>query len=186
MPKVPEPQMEPAGAAQVVIKAPAEVRVLVNGQPTQRDRIETTFSTPELLVGQVYSYEFTAEVLRDGQTVSQTRKVQVRAGEQTVVDFSDLKGSPSDGDRSRVALITLDVPRDARLFVDGRAFTLPGDQRTFTTPALEQGKKQFYELKAEVVRNGEVQTETHKVYVEPGKHVRVDFKELADMRTVRK
>ncbi len=184
MPKVPEPQLEPTSSAQVVIKASAEVRVLVNGQLTRRSGALTTFRTPQLTVGQTYSYEFQAQVVRDGRTVSRTRKVQVRAGAQTVVDFSDLEGTPPTS--SRVALITLDVPRDARLFVDGKAFTLLANQRTFTTPALEQGKKQYYELKAQVVRGGEVRTETHKVYVETGKHLRVEFKELAEVRTARK
>jgi uncharacterized protein (TIGR03000 family) len=82
-----------------------------------------------------------------------------------------------------MARVTLNLPADARLFVGGQAFPLPANQRTFTTPALEPGKKHFYEMKAELVRDGLVQTETRKVYVEPGQHVLVDFKELTEVRT---
>jgi uncharacterized protein (TIGR03000 family) len=99
---------------------------------------------------------------------------------------TDRNGTETTHGMSRVALLTLNVPEDAKLFVDGRSFSLPRGGRTFTTPALEQGKKHFYELKAQVVRDGAVQTETRKVYIEPGQHLEVDFKQLSDLRTASK
>ncbi len=185
MPKAPETGTETTATAQVTIKAAPQARVRVNGQLLERSAAEMTFATPELQAGQVYTYVFTAEIERDGKTVVETRRVEIRAGAVVVVDFTEIKGSggPPGLEMSRVALLTLNVPGDAKLFVDGQPVVLPNGQRTFTTPALQSGKKQFYELKAEVVRNGVAQTETRKVYVEPGQRLQVDFKRLLEMRT---
>ncbi len=99
-------------------------------------------------------------------------------------DLAWAAGQLSEQDRR--ARVTLQMPVDARLFVDGKAFSLPAQQRTFRTPPLEPGKRHYYEFKGEVVRNGQVQTEIQKVYVKPGQHLQVDFSRLREVRTVRK
>jgi uncharacterized protein (TIGR03000 family) len=106
MPRIPEG--EPASAAKVVIKAPVEMRILVAGQLTQRTGPEMTFVTPALKRGNTYSYVFTAEIERDGQKMTETRKVLVRPGEQAMVDFSRPKEpTPPIVDTSRVAGLSL-------------------------------------------------------------------------------
>lgn len=186
MPK--QPDGAKTGIARVMTKAPTDVRIQLNGKQIARTGIETTFRTPELVHGQTYCYVFTAEVERDGRTVTETRKVEVHAGAQVVVDFSSIKGPglPPAIETSRVAVVTLKVPENAQLFVDGRALTLPGGVRTFTTPTLEPGQKHFYEVKAQVRRDGALQTETRKVYVQPGQHLEVDFRQLLEVRTASK
>ena len=62
----------------------------------------------------------------------------------------------------------------------------PGTGKTFTTPTLDQGKAYSYELKAKVVREGQSQEETHTISVEPGKHVKVEFKTLNAIQTVKR
>ena len=47
-----------------------------------------TFATPELNPGQDYEYMLTAEVVREGQTVTATERVIVRAGEVTKVTLT--------------------------------------------------------------------------------------------------
>src|SRR5437660_1253881 len=42
--------------ATVVVKAPADVRLMVNGQATPLNRTEETFTTPNLEPGNSYSY----------------------------------------------------------------------------------------------------------------------------------
>jgi uncharacterized protein (TIGR03000 family) len=82
--------------ASVVIKAPAEVKVTVNGQATALAGMEQRFATPPLEVGRTYSYEMVATTTRDGKEMSQTRKVLVRAGEESRVDFTDLVAGPAE------------------------------------------------------------------------------------------
>jgi uncharacterized protein (TIGR03000 family) len=184
MPKVPDSDQESraGNTATVVIRAPAGVRVTVDGQDTGRQAPEATFNTPALQPGQTYSYQFKAEVVRDGQPVSEVKKVLVRAGERSVVDFNHL--APPAREVSRVAVVTFEAPEDARVWVAGVRWPLSRTQRSFNTPELEPGKTYFYEVKAEVVRDGKVQSEQQRIAVTPGKHITVEFKNLSPVQTV--
>ncbi len=82
------PSDGPAKPAHVVIKAPANMSVSVDGQPLFRENTTETFETPDLTPGKTYSYVFTAQVIRDGQRIVLTKKVIVRAGKTSEVDFS--------------------------------------------------------------------------------------------------
>jgi uncharacterized protein (TIGR03000 family) len=82
------PDATPAPSrATVVVVLPAEARLLANGQPLATTSDHRTFATPELTPGKSFQYTFTAEMIRDGKLVSQTKKVQVRAGEETQLAF---------------------------------------------------------------------------------------------------
>ena len=48
-----------------------------------------------------------------------------------------------------------------------------GETRTFRTPPLQPGQEYSYDLTAEVVRNGKVQTTTERVVVRAGTETRV-------------
>ena len=50
-----------------------------------------TFSTPALTAGQNFYYTLTAEMVREGQTLTTTEQVTVRAGETTNVSLPDSK-----------------------------------------------------------------------------------------------
>lgn len=67
------------------------------------------------------------------------------------------------------------VPADAKLYVDGQLTTSTGPERTFYTPPLERGKKFYYEVKAEMVLNGQTITEEKKVILEAGAHITEEF-----------
>jgi uncharacterized protein (TIGR03000 family) len=179
MPKLPEPNKkdkDQAGTApaKVIVQAPADVRVTVNGQAAEMKSTEQAFATPNLQVGTTYSYLFKAEAVRDGQTVTRTQEVIVRAGEEARVNFNDL-AVRAVADSARV---TLRLPDGAQLYVDGKAFPLPADARTFETPKLEPGRTYFYTLKAEMVRDGQTLSDTRRVEVEAGQRVTVEFKTL--------
>jgi uncharacterized protein (TIGR03000 family) len=165
----------------VVIKAPTGVRITVNGQETILEAVQSTFKTPELQPGQAYSYQVKAETVRGGQTVTEEKKVLVKAGQLSEVDFADL--APPQPAPSRVARVTFQVPEDARVWVDDVRWQMTGGQRTFTTPELVAGRNYFYEVKAEVTRGGKVLTQTHKITVAAGKNVQVEFTELPAQQT---
>jgi uncharacterized protein (TIGR03000 family) len=163
----------PASAATVLVKAPMDANVLVDGQATTRSSAEETFTTPVLEPDRTYQYVFEVKAVRDGKPVTRTKQVLVQAGKQSEVDFSDL-GAAATG----VAKVTVVGPADAKITVDGVECTLAGGERTFETPKLEAGRQYFYTVKAEVVREGRPQTETQRVVVEAGKHARVQFNQL--------
>jgi uncharacterized protein (TIGR03000 family) len=159
-------------AAAVVVQAPLDARLTVNGQAMTRTAAEQTFTTPALEPGQLYAYVFQAEATRDGKAVTRTQRVTVRAGEESRVDFMDLSeaGSPA---RVRVKL-----PADADLFVDGVRVPLTSAVRSFQTPKLEAGRSYFYTLKADVVRDGRTVSASKRVTVEAGKEATVEFSDL--------
>jgi uncharacterized protein (TIGR03000 family) len=75
--------------------APASVTVVLpeNAKLTVNDVAVTatgkqTFQTPMLQKGKSYFYTVKAEIVRDGKTVSETRRIDVAAGKDVTVDFT--------------------------------------------------------------------------------------------------
>ena len=140
----------------MLLKAPAGVRLSVEGRTIPRTAIEETFRTPDLEPGYAYTYSFRAEVVVEGRPVAYTKSIRVQAGETTEADFTKLTTEGKD-----VARVTVKLPADARLYVDNVVCPLSSDTRTFNTPELEVGRSYFYTLKAEVIRDGETAHPQH-------------------------
>jgi len=73
------------------------------------------------------------------------------------------------------ATIVVSLPANAKLLIDDRATSSTSANRTFATPALEQGKEYYYTLTAEIVRDGKNETVTQKVAVRAGEASRVNI-----------
>jgi uncharacterized protein (TIGR03000 family) len=89
--------------------------------------------------------------------------------------------APQPGKEASVqspARITVRLPADARLSVDGVDCPLTSDTRTFDTPALPSGQKFYYLLRAEVVRDGRPIAQTRRVDFRSGESVIVSFEDL--------
>jgi uncharacterized protein (TIGR03000 family) len=74
------------------------------------------------------------------------------------------------------ATLVVTLPEDATLIINDTVTTSQSSQRVFVTPALEQGKEYQYNLKAQIVRDGQVQTITAKATVQAGKTSTVELK----------
>jgi uncharacterized protein (TIGR03000 family) len=83
--------MTDAKAARVTVELPADAKLFVDDQPMKATSAKRTFRTPELEPGQTYFYMLRAEVVRDGATYSQTKRVLVRAGEDVKASLADLE-----------------------------------------------------------------------------------------------
>ena len=64
------------------MNVPANARVSFNGQPTTSRSTSRVFVTPPRSPGRAYYYEVEAQVERDGQTRTVTRRIPVRAGQE--------------------------------------------------------------------------------------------------------
>lgn len=84
-------------AATVIVNAPRDVRITVNGEETTLTQEEQVFTTPELDPNLNYVYVFKAEAIRDGKPLSRTQRVRVRAGQEARVDFSELSAKGPKG-----------------------------------------------------------------------------------------
>lgn len=72
-------------------------------------------------------------------------------------------------------LITIYVPQDARVFVNGSETTSRGSKRTFVSYGLELGSEYDYTIQAEVIRDGQRYTQTQVVTLQAGSQQRVTF-----------
>jgi uncharacterized protein (TIGR03000 family) len=88
-PVKPEETAAPA-PAHVVIKLPQDARLFVDDQPCPLTSATRAFDTPALEPGRVYYYTLRAEVTRDGRPVTDSKRVTLRAGEESVVEFGDM------------------------------------------------------------------------------------------------
>jgi uncharacterized protein (TIGR03000 family) len=74
---------------------------------------------------------------------------------------------------SAPATIVINVPADAKITIDDNPTRSTETVRRFVTPALETGKDFYYTVKAELVVDGQSQTETKRVMVRAGQESQV-------------
>jgi uncharacterized protein (TIGR03000 family) len=67
---------------------------------------------------------------------------------------------------------------DAQLYADGQLTTTTSERRVFTTPPLEEGQTYFYDLRAQVVRDGNKREETKRVMFRAGAVIQASFRDL--------
>jgi uncharacterized protein (TIGR03000 family) len=94
-----------------------------------------------------------------------------------VVDPTKPK-DPTKPNNNGAANLKFQLPADAKLYVDGRLTSGTGSERSFFTPPLEAGQKFFYEVKAELLVNGEMVSEEKRVIVSAGAAVVETFPKL--------
>lgn len=82
-------------------------------------------------------------------------------------------GAGKDG-----ASLRFQLPPTAALFVDGRRVAGDGTDRAFYTPPLLAGQRYFYDVRAEVVVNGQTVTEEKRVIVTAGADLVESFPRL--------
>jgi uncharacterized protein (TIGR03000 family) len=142
-----------------------------------------TFISPVLQPGETYYYDLKAEVVRDGEKKTETRRVTIRAGQVARVDFRDLGQADESVVAAAPAIVTVRVPEKARLLIDGKPTSLTSNVRKFETPALTPGKTYYYTLTAELDRDGETLSQSRRVLVQAGKKVSVNFDQLKPAAT---
>jgi uncharacterized protein (TIGR03000 family) len=79
-----------AARATVIVLLPVDARLFADGKPLTLTGSERRFVSPVLPAGQEFMYRFRVEYERDGETVSVTKKVPVRAGASVTIEFTDL------------------------------------------------------------------------------------------------
>jgi uncharacterized protein (TIGR03000 family) len=186
--KTKKPKPEEAASptqATVIVQVPEDAKLYVDGELSEQTSTTRTFISPDLQLGKDYSYTLKMEANKDGRTAVASKRVIVRAGAVTRVNFTDQNsaGTVRPEEKPAPARVTVQLPTDARLLVDGVASPLTSSTRTFDTPALEPGRKYFYILTAEVVREGRPVSDSRRVLLQAGKEVKVDFGNVAAFTT---
>jgi uncharacterized protein (TIGR03000 family) len=84
------------------------------------------------------------------------------------------------------AQVTVRLPAEARLWVDGAPCPLTSDTRTFATPGLTPGREYVYIMRAEAIRDGQTITQTQRIVLAAGRQVNVTFGDLAPASVTRR
>lgn len=74
--------------ASVVVSLPADAKLIANDQVMRATSGHREFVTPALEQGKTYSYTLKMIVERDGKTLEESKRILVRAGERTEVNFA--------------------------------------------------------------------------------------------------
>jgi uncharacterized protein (TIGR03000 family) len=83
------------------------------------------------------------------------------------------------------ALLIVNLPADAKLYVDDKLTTATSDRRVFNSPGLADGQEYYYILRAEVVREGKTQSKTKRVLFHARDVIETSFPDLGDLVPVR-
>jgi len=82
--------------------------------------------------------------------------------------------APGKVDQTRAKVI-IEVPAQARLYIDDQVMPNKAGKRTFVTPPLQPGQTYFYDVKIELVSDGQQQVQTTRVVLRPGDVVAASF-----------
>jgi uncharacterized protein (TIGR03000 family) len=85
-----DPVASVTNRAKVTIKVPADAKLYAEGRLLQLTTGTREFVTPVLPSNQEYQYTFRVEYIRDGETISQSKRLAVKAGNSFTVEFNDL------------------------------------------------------------------------------------------------
>lgn len=87
---------------------------------------------------------------------------------------------------STKAKLVVELPANAKLYIDEKPMNNASGVRSFNTPELEPGQAYYYMVRVETVRDGKPVSESRRVIVRAGQVARADFKEMATdaVRTV--
>jgi uncharacterized protein (TIGR03000 family) len=88
---------------------------------------------------------------------------------------ADVAPAPPQGTAKGTASVTVIVPADAEVTIDGAQTSLTGTERAFVTPPLAAGYNFSYTIRARWTTNGNPVEQTRKVTFSAGANVRVDF-----------
>lgn len=89
--------------------------------------------------------------------------------------------SNKNGDKETMAptraQLIVELPANARLFIDDMPVKVRAGVHTFNTPVLESGQAYFYMVRIESIRDGKPVSQTRRLIVQAGQVARIDFKE---------
>ena len=158
------------GGALLTVRVPDNARVLVNGVPTQSTGDLRRYISRDLTPGFDYTYEIKAEAVVNGEPVTETKTVQLQAGQQAQLAFDFRTPQPIE------TALTLRVPANAKVYLAGQATKGQGTVRTFRTTKLPAGQTWADYVVRVVVDEGDTpQVKEEKIALQAGDQRQMTF-----------
>ncbi|HEX3726206.1 MAG TPA: TIGR03000 domain-containing protein [Pirellulales bacterium] len=173
-------------SALLSVKVPADAKVFVNDRATTSTGLDREYISRDLETGARYNYEVRAEFIRDGKSVSETKTVQLTAGQNAGLDFTgDVATVQTAAATEPRTTLVIHVPDDAKLFLAGQETHSTGPVREFSTNKLPSGSEwNTYAIRAVVERDGQQQVREESISLKAGesRDVTISFDSLAKDR----
>jgi uncharacterized protein (TIGR03000 family) len=83
-----------------------------------------------------------------------------------------------EGSAAKGAKLIVDLPPDAKLFIDDRSMNVTSQHPIFMTPELQAGKTYYYDMRVEIIQGGKVVSDTKRVVFHAGDDLRESFVRL--------
>lgn len=140
---------------------------------------ERRFSGDKLKPGKTYEYDIRAEMVRNGKTLVRTARVALKSGrlEEVEFDFTDTV-APIETVMGLFpeTKLTVIVPKDASVYLEGEDTISVGNVRQFVTHDLAHGKAwKDYEIRVEFERHGKMVVKSKKISLFAGDDKEIDF-----------
>jgi len=166
----------PSSSGTLVVNVPADAKVYVNDFLTSTTGTVRQYVSRGLEAGRTYSYTIRVETVRDGQTNSETKTVQLSSGRVAEVAFNgNSNGTQVAGDAAKTKL-TLRVPADAKVTLAGAETNTPGTVREYSTTKLSNGSQwSDYKVVVSVVRDGRMQAKEQTITLIGGENRELSF-----------
>ncbi|GIW79187.1 MAG: hypothetical protein KatS3mg105_0994 [Gemmatales bacterium] len=88
------------------------------------------------------------------------------------------KDEKKEEEKKLQARLIVEVPENARLYIDGQLMKSQSKVRVFRTPTLDQNEAYFYDLRAEIDVDGKIEAETKRVIIRAGREIHASFPKL--------
>jgi uncharacterized protein (TIGR03000 family) len=152
------------------VNVPAEAKIYVNGKLTSTPGTQRQYISRDLSPGYRYTYRVRAEIKQDGKTLSESKIVEIRAGESKALSFDFNSAVAEDENDSDAATrLTVRLPEDAKLYLAGKETKSTGAERTFRTGRMADGQSwENYTVRAVAIRDGREVTREKTITLRAG------------------
>lgn len=166
----------PATGALLVLEVPSAATVVINGQRTNLTGTVREFVASGLAADGRYEYEVTMLLDDGGRQREITRTVWLSAGTEQTLAFTDSPvGSLAESIVEKVkptTALTLMVPSDAKVWIEGRLTSPSGPVRRFSTTELARGASwDGYEIRVVTTQDGESREVVRRITLTGGESV---------------
>ncbi len=161
----------PADGALLVVEVPEKAKVFINGKETTTTGTVRSFISRGLTTDKKHTYVVRMVVETDGKPTEKTKTVALAVGQQETVTFMAEAKPPLEEIKPAATptSLTLRVPANAQVWLQGRLTTSTGTVREFETETLREGDSwNDYDIKVVSEIHGQPWTITRRVTLTAG------------------
>ena len=132
----------PADGALLVVEVPEQAKVFINGKETTTTGTVRNFISRGLTTDKKHTYVVRMVVEKEGKPTEKTKTVALAVGQRETVSFTAEAKPPLEEIKPAATPtnLTLRVPANAKVWLQGRLTTTAGTVREFETESLRDGE----------------------------------------------